>query len=111
MALLLGCLGVHWLLFFLYGWLSRHQRWPRFASVLELGYGLLNPVAYLVLFQPALLRRWSPEWLTGLSWIALTSYWVIRFSGAALLPSQLARHIVPRVLSVCFFLASAVAAR
>ncbi len=80
-GLLLGCLGPHVLLLVGYGWAVRRRpgSWP--LLVLELLYGLLNPVLYLLILQPAMLRSVASPWLTALCWSLLIGYWGLRLIG------------------------------
>ncbi len=83
-GLMLGCVGPHVLL------LVSHYRaatrrpgsWP--LVVLELAYGLLNPVLYLLIFEPVLLRSVASGWLSALGWSLLIGYWGLRLLGPLL---------------------------
>lgn len=80
--LFLGCLGPHLLVTGLYlrGWgRASTSRWMLLAEVI---YGLVNPVVYLLVFQPALFRRWTPDWLPWVCWLVLAAYWGTRLFGA-----------------------------
>jgi hypothetical protein len=80
--LLGGCFGLHLLLVGLYlhaTWKPKLSRWYLFV---EVTYGLINPVAYLLVFQPALFRPWTPAWLSFLCWLLWATYWGARFFGA-----------------------------
>ncbi len=81
LLLLFGCMGPHLLVagFYIFKWWrSPHSRW---FFLIELVYGFVNPVVYLLVFQPALFRRWTPSWLPGLCWLAWATYWSARFFG------------------------------
>lgn len=79
--LMLGCLGPHLLVVgvYLHGW-SRNRP-PLRLLVIEFVYGFVNPVVYLLVFQPALFRRWTPGWLPWLCWLGWATYWVARVFG------------------------------
>jgi hypothetical protein len=77
-ALLLGCWGFHAVLCGAYIW-SRRQG-ARLVP-LELVYGLLNPLVYLLVFQPALFRAATPVALAVLEWLLLGGYWTWRVLG------------------------------
>lgn len=79
--LLLGCLGPHLLVVVLYfagTWRARGLRW---FLLVELVYGFVNPVVYLLVFQPALFRQWTPSWLPSICWLGWAAYWGARFFG------------------------------
>lgn len=100
--LFLGCLGVHWLLLLGYFALRNH---PRLRFPIELGYGLVNPAAYLFVFQPTCFSACSPSWYVGLCATTLVAYWTFRLFGAGLpFEGAVARLVVPPLLSACFFL-------
>lgn len=84
LGLWLGCLGPHVLL--LGGYYRAATRgpgsWPLVA--LELMYGLLNPVLYLLIIEPVLFRSSASASLTALCWSLLIGYWVLRLLGPVL---------------------------
>jgi hypothetical protein len=79
------------------------RRWVRLA--LEIGFGLINPVLYLAILNPALptLRSGADWWLAPLTtsaWILLTVFWLVRVFGAALAPRSRASRAGVRALLV-----------
>src|SRR5262245_12724030 len=79
------------------------RRWVRLA--LEIGFGFINPVLYLAIFNPALptLRSGADWWLTPLTtsaWILLALFWTVRVFGAALDPGSRALRAGMRSLLV-----------
>lgn len=111
LGLVAGCLGVHALLLLIYWWRSRRGTAFSFATTMELTYGLVNPVVYLVVFQPGLFRQDTPSWLPGISWALLVAYWGYRVFGSAVAPRAFHRHFATRLLSACMALAIAVGVR
>jgi hypothetical protein len=100
--LLLGCMGPHLLVVALYlrgWWRSRPSRWLLAA---ELVYGLVNPVVYLLVFQPALFRRWAPGWFVVVCWLGWAAYWSARFFGRGWLGER--RRWVRRLLQATLVL-------
>ncbi len=90
------------------------RRWGRLA--VEVPFGLINPVIYLVVLSATLpLRPSGAEWwlepLRALAWILLVLFWSFRLFGAALSPgSRLARTGVRTLLMAslaCLFLYAA----
>jgi len=81
--LFLGCLGIHQVVFVgvLVRALIGKPRPPVWFWPIEVAYGLINPVVYLVVFQPALVR--GGEWpaLTATGWFLLCAVWLLRFGG------------------------------
>lgn len=93
MVMALGCLGAHWLVFALYArGAFLKSSWGLLLSV-EVVYGLINPVAYLLILQPAQFDRLTPRWLVLLEVTLLCVYWVWRLS-ARLAPRALARALL-----------------
>ena len=78
----------------------------RWRLLFELHYGLLNPLAYLLVFQPGLFWFASPPWLTTTSWCLLLGYWGLR----ALATARHAR-LVTAWLCACCVLVVGVAVR
>jgi len=113
MALLLGCVGlVHVMLLGGYRWCSTRGRLASSWFLAELLYGLLNPVVYLGVFQPALFRSVSPAWLTVLSWGLLLGYWGVRLLGPLMpLRVELKRRGVQVLLLACLALVVALSLR
>ncbi len=99
--LLLGCLGLHFLLGVAYA-LAR-RRGSRRVLQLEIVYGLLNPLIYLLVFQTALFRSVTPGFLLALEWILLVGYWTWR------LLARPARLVGSRVRGDRVLLAAAIA--
>lgn len=112
LGLLLGCAGVHTLLLVGYQWLSTRRVEKSRLVAVELLYGLLNPVVYLLIFQPALFRSVSPAWLTALSWALLLGFWGLRLLGPLLpLRRDALRRPVRVLLLACLALIGAVGLR
>src|SRR3712207_2255600 len=97
-----GCLGPHVLLLVGYYRLARRRPDSWLLLPVELLYGLLNPVLYLLIFQPGLFRSLSYGWLTALCWSLLIGYWGLRLLGP-LLPvrHEALRAPVRLLLSAC----------
>src|SRR5262249_12690818 len=82
------------------------RRWGRLA--VEIAFGLINPVIYLAVLNPALPNlsfpgllldsRWWGAPLTAGAWILLAAFWTLRIFGAALNPRSSAARIVVRAL-------------
>lgn len=92
MFTLVGCLGPHLLLAVAYVLFTRRPN-PPSTLVLEVIYGLVNPLLYLLVIQPVLFRQWTPSWLVGLSWIALATFWLVRL-GLIQLPAAWVRRLL-----------------
>lgn len=60
-----------------FAWAAPRQRAQWLVLTVEVVYGLLNPLVYLLVLQPALFRTVSPAWLTALSWVLLVAYWFV----------------------------------
>jgi len=94
------------------------QPWPRVTAFLsrwgrlavEISFGLINPVIYLAILNPALpdmsfpgLRPEAQWWaapLTASAWILLTAFWTLRIFGAALDSRSRAARVSARVLLI-----------
>jgi len=98
--LLLGCLGPHFLCLAAYVHLiGRGARLDRpvvrrTSLALELVFCLLNPVLYLLVFQPALFRVASPPWFVAVEWALLATYWLLRVVGARVAATRRLLHYV-----------------
>lgn len=86
-GLVIGCMGPHLVLLVGYRWSITRGPGRWFHVAVELVYGLLNPVLYLLIFDPALFRSVSSGWLRALGWCFLLGYWSLRLIGP-LLPIQ-----------------------
>jgi hypothetical protein len=75
--LLVGCLGLHHAFTLVY-FIAGRRQWPRGWLALEIVYGLINPILYLLVLQPVLFRSWTPSWLPWLSWGGLMAFWSAR---------------------------------
>jgi hypothetical protein len=110
-ALFLGCLGVHLLLLLIYGWRMRRWMPARFERVMEVAYGLFNPLVYLLVFQPGIFRKETPAWLPPLGWSLLAAYWGYRLLGSVIESPTFHRHFAPRILTACVVLTCCVGIR
>lgn len=79
--LLVACLGLHVFLLVVHGYLRARGagRWALW--ILEVTYGLINPVVYLLVFQPGLFRDHAPFALVAAEWVLLAAYWGMRLLG------------------------------
>ncbi|PTL76017.1 hypothetical protein [Vitiosangium sp. GDMCC 1.1324] len=101
-GLWLGCLGPHVLLLLGYFWSVTRKPGLWIHTALELIYGLLNPVLYLLVFEPALLRSVSSVWLAALCWSLLIGYWGLRLIGRLLpIPRESLRSPIRLLLTAC----------
>lgn len=109
-ALSVGCVGPHlaWLLVYAFLVVRRGPHSRVFRLVTELTYCLVNPLAYLLVFQPGLFAEASPRWLVTLEWALLCSYWLLRTLGAPWRPSRVVLH---GVLLVCVAVLCAIPVR
>ena len=58
------------------------RRWVRMVT--EVAFGLVNPVIYLIILSPAVIRRQDHDWrLAAVAWVLLAAFWVTRLGGAA----------------------------
>jgi hypothetical protein len=82
------------------------RRWGRLA--VEVSFGLINPVLYLAILNPALPNlsfpgllpdaHWWSAPLTVSAWILLTTFWTLRIFGASLDPRSRAVRVGARAL-------------
>lgn len=82
------------------------RRWGRL--VVEMAFGLINPVIYLAILNPALPElsfprllpdaQWWSAPLTAIAWILLAAFWTLRIFGAALDPRSRAVRVGARAL-------------
>jgi hypothetical protein len=85
-------------------WRRDPRRFQGFIRVLELVYGLVNPVVYL-LFIPQTLLLQSLAWLRPPGWTVLLGFWAARFWGGV--TSTRAPHLGRRGAQVALWIALA----
>lgn len=100
----MGCLGAHWLVFALYARAAFLRLSRGLLLSVEIVYGLINPVAYLLILQPAQFGRITPRWLVLLEVTLLCVYWVWRV-GAWPAPRALARALLAACMAMILGLA------
>jgi hypothetical protein len=77
-----GCLGLHVLAGILHA--SSRRRYPGVSFAVELVYGLVHPILYLLILEPAFFRHVTDPRIQAVSWTLLFLYWAFRLGGAAL---------------------------
>jgi hypothetical protein len=107
------CLLVHWLALGLYVWAIRHPRPGKLPLGIECTYGLLNPLVYLLVLEPALFRHARAAWLSSAGLALLGAYWVLRLLGgvAGASPSGPAKWIRASTVAGCALAVIAFAVR
>ena len=96
LVLAVGCAGGHLIACVIYGF----NREKRGLLGFELYYGLLNPIAYLLVLRPGMVRgHWAA---TSALWLMLAAYWGLRGLHPMLgLSETRLREVAIRLLLVC----------
>ncbi len=81
-GLLAGCLGGHYLALALYLYSERRPPLSQVGRLIEVLYGFVHPLLYLLVFQQSFFGAWTPWPLTLLQWSAFLAYWIRRGMGA-----------------------------